>query len=201
MPDWIKFPLVLTAIGLVSAIALSGLYTSTLSQKEIIKSEQMKKSLSEVLPLAKEFELVEKKREGLSSYYVAKDETGKIMGYAIKGQAEGYGGPIELVVGVDKLFVISGIKIFSQKETPGLGDKIVEVFSKKTWKTVLTGTSPDEGKARPYFQSQFENKKVPLALKKDGGDIEAITGATISSQAVVNAVNTAVLKLRRQVTE
>lgn len=196
MPDWLKFPIVLAVIGLLSASSLAGLYKLTLPQKEALKVKQTEEALFAVVPGAREFDSIEEADPELPVYYVAKDENGKTTGYAVGGEGQGYGGPISIMVGVDPSFKITGIKIFAQKETPGLGDKIVEVLSKKTWKTVLTGTSPDESTLRPYFQVQFENKNVPLKLKRNGGEIEAITGATISSQAVVNAVNLAVLRLQ-----
>lgn len=201
MPEWIKFPVVLAVVGLVSASSLAGLYKLTLPQKEALKIQQTENALFAVMPGAREFDSVEDAAPDLPVYYVGKGEGGKTVGYAVEGEGQGYGGPISIMIGVDPSFKITGIKIFAQKETPGLGDKIVEVFSKKTWKTVLTGTSPDESNLKPYFQVQFENKNTPLKLKRDGGDIEAITGATISSQTVVNTVNLAVLKLQTVVTK
>jgi electron transport complex protein RnfG len=196
MPEWIKFPLVLAVVGLISAASLAGLYKVTLPRKEAMRFKQTENALYAVFPGAKKFDSVENAAPDLPVYYIAKDESGKTIGYAVEGEGQGYGGLISLMAGVDTSLKITGIKIYSQKETPGLGDKIVEVLSKKTWKTVLTGTTPDERRLKPYFQIQFENKNAPFKLKKDGGDIEAITGATISSQGVVNAVNAAVLKLQ-----
>ena len=195
MPEWIKFPVVLTIVGLISAASLSGLYSLTLPKKKALEAEQTEKALFTVIPQAKEFDSVEDAAPDLPLYYVAKGEGQEVVGYAVEGEAEGYAGPIGVVVGVNKEMKIIGIKVYKQKETPGLGDKIVEVFSQKTWRTVITGTSPDESKLRPYFQEQFDQREIPVRLKRNGGDIEAITGATISSAAVVDAVNSAVSRL------
>lgn len=86
---------------------------------------------------------------------------------------KGYGGRIELMVGIDKDGVIKNIEVVSHAETPGLGSKI-----------------RDE-----EFVKQFLGRKVtaaPLQVKKDGGDVDAISGATISSRAFCEAVQQAI---------
>ena len=97
-------------------------------------------------------------------------------GYAVEGRSgEGYGGDIVLMVGFkkDKKTVIS-YKVLQASETPGLGMKL------KT----------------PEFAGQFSGKDgSALKVKKDGGDIEAITSATITSRAVCKAIADAQSKL------
>ena len=97
-------------------------------------------------------------------------------GYAVEGRSgEGYGGDIVLMVGFkkDKKTVIS-YKVLQAYETPGLGMKL------KT----------------PEFADQFSGKDgSALKVKKDGGDIEAITSATITSRAVCKAIADAQSKL------
>lgn len=192
MPDWLRFPLVLTVVGVISAASLAGLDSLTAPKIKAEKETEKQRALSWVLPAAINFRPV----SGPLPYYVAEDSKGAVIGYAIEGTAPGYGGDIEVMVGVGADLNVTGIKVLSQKETPGLGDKLEEVRSGRTWGTVITGTSPDEDGLMPWFQSQFKGAKVPVGLKRDGGAIEAITGATISSQATVNAVNKAVGQLR-----
>ena len=84
---------------------------------------------------------------------------------------KGYGGRIDVLVGVLPDGTVNGIEITEQKESPGLGTKV----------------------AQPAFTDQFKGKKAPDAtawskIKKDNGQIQAITGATISSRAVSEAV-------------
>jgi electron transport complex protein RnfG len=82
---------------------------------------------------------------------------------------EGYSGNIEIMVGVDEAGTVSGIEILSHAETPGLGDKITH----------------------GWFKDQFKGQSLESAdwrVKKDGGDFDQITGATISPRAVVGAV-------------
>ena len=98
------------------------------------------------------------------------NESGQIIGRSIVTFSKnGYGGTIDLMVGVDTTMSISGIYVLSHKETPGLGSKMDEAF----------------------FKDQFINKNVgnfKFSVNKDGGDIAAITSATITSRAVTEAV-------------
>ncbi|BDC36492.1 RnfABCDGE type electron transport complex subunit G [Candidatus Methanoliparum sp. LAM-1] len=96
-------------------------------------------------------------------YYVYSDD--EIIGYAFEAIGKGYGGDITILVGInnDEDLTIKKVSVLSHSETPGLGARITE----------------DE------FVSQFDNKPID-AIKLEG--IDAITGATISSKAVVNAV-------------
>jgi len=98
-------------------------------------------------------------------------------GYAVEGRSsEGYGGEIVLMVGFkkDKKTVIS-YKVLQAAETPGLGMKLTT----------------------PEFAGQFAGKDgTALRVKKDGGDVEAITAATITSRAVCKAIADAAAKLR-----
>lgn len=93
-------------------------------------------------------------------------------GYAVEGRCkDGYGGDIVLMVGFrqDKKTVIS-YKVLQASETPGLGMKL----------------------STPEFSGQFAGKDATsLKVKKDGGDIEAITAATITSRAVCRAIEDA----------
>lgn len=82
---------------------------------------------------------------------------------------DGYSGNISIMIGVDTGGTIIGLEILSHTETPGLGDKIT----------------------RDEFKGQFKGKALPgvdWRVKKDGGDFDQITGATISPRAVVKAV-------------
>ena len=97
---------------------------------------------------------------------------GNVSGYAITAAATGFGGPVSLMVGVTSEGIVYNTSVLSQSETPGLGAKCTE----------------------PAFADQFKNLNpaaTKLAVKKDGGDIDAITASTITSRAYVAAVNNA----------
>lgn len=112
-----------------------------------------------------------------TGFFVGMNEKNDIVGYAAKGKdGGGYGGDIELMVGFksDKKTVVC-YKTLAASETPGLGMKL------KT----------------PEFADQFKGKNgTSLKVKKDGGEIEAITSATITSRAVCRAIADAQSKLK-----
>ncbi len=117
------------------------------------------------------------------NYYEAKYDNGSTAGWVAKSSAQGYADRIELLVGFDPAVKkITGLFILDQKETPGLGNKIVE----KNWR------------------SQFIDKPIDKSLKvvkggkKDLYDIDAISGATISSVCVTNIINNTIADLGEQ---
>lgn len=114
--------------------------------------------------------------EASGDAFVGKDASGRAVGYAAKGvDAGGYGGDIVLMVGfqADKKTLVT-YKVLAASETPGLGMKL----------------------STPEFAGQFAGKDgTVLSVRKDGGDIEAITSATITSRAVCRAVADARKKL------
>ena len=106
----------------------------------------------------------------------ALDKKGKELGYVITvTDKEGYGGDITLTVGIQKDKTVNGISILSINETAGLG---MEAKEKK-------------------FKKQFENKKVDsFVYQKEASaenEIDVISGATITTNAVTNGVNTAII--------
>lgn len=113
-----------------------------------------------------------------------KDRT---AGWVVKTTGQGYADRIELLIGLDPLVeTITGIFILDQKETPGLGNKII----------------------RPDWRSQFINKRTdkPLSIAKSASAskqtnaIDAITGATISSRAVTAIVNQTITDVKGRLT-
>jgi len=96
----------------------------------------------------------------------------ELVGEAFIAQARGYGGPIDILVGLEPDYRLRGIRIISQRETPGLGTRITEA----------------------EFLDQFVGLTVEqIALTRDGGKIDGITAATISVVAVVDKVRQAII--------
>ncbi|MCF0173923.1 MAG: RnfABCDGE type electron transport complex subunit G [Bacteroidales bacterium] len=105
--------------------------------------------------------------------YIGKASDGSVVGYAILSSASGYGGAVTLMTGITADGTIYNVQVLSHSETPGLGAKC----------------TTDEG-----FYGQFRNLNSQgsiLRLKKDGGSLNAISAATITSRAYTNAVNSA----------
>ena len=166
LPAWI----VLTVICLVAALALAFTYNGTkdrIAQQEEAKTVAVRQAL---LPAAASFEAVDG-----SEVYRGVDANGAAVGYVTVNTVKGFGGDVEISVAVDPEGVIQGISVGGAnfKETAGLGAKSKE----------------------PAYTEQFAGKTAPVALKKNGGEIDAITAATITSSAVVRGVNDAVTML------
>ncbi|MEZ4528313.1 MAG: FMN-binding protein [Desulfobacterales bacterium] len=120
-------------------------------------------------------------KKAIYNVYEAADKSGKRLGWVVKTGGQGYADRIELLLGLDpEVKSITGLFILEQKETPGLGNKIVT----DEWRGQFNGKSTEK----------------PVGVVKGGGagagDINAITGATISSRAVSDIVNTAVADLK-----
>lgn len=104
----------------------------------------------------------------------------KITGYALETVApDGYSGAIRLIVGTDAKGAVSAVRVLAHKETPGLGDKIE--LKKSDWINSFVGK----------FLSH--DNEANWAVKKDGGEFDAFTGATITPRAVVKAVKNLLL--------
>ena len=108
-----------------------------------------------------------------SVLYPVEDCDGILVGVAVEVFTdEGFGGRISLMVGFEPSGLISGYSVLSHAETPGLGAKM------DTWFRSLSGRD-------------IIGTESPLAVRRDGGGIDAITGATITSRAFLGAVNDA----------
>ncbi len=112
--------------------------------------------------------------------YRVENEQHQLIDWVIRGEQEGYSGTIRFLVGVTLKGEIIGVRIISHSETPGLGDKI-EV-EKSDW---ILG----------FVKRTLENTGL-WAVKKDGGDFDQFSGATITPRAVVNGVHQALLALK-----
>ena len=166
----------LFAICVVCSSLLAGVYALTKAPIDAAAKAKNEAAIKEVLPVSAV--TIEEERtvdfEGASyAYNLAYDEQGNTVGCAINVAPVGFGGPISIKVGFDVNGVIWNTKVLSQAETPGLGAKCVE----------------------PSFSEQFKGfdpAAKKLAVKKDGGDIDAITASTITSRAYADGVALAV---------
>ncbi|MDL2300474.1 RnfABCDGE type electron transport complex subunit G [Clostridiaceae bacterium OttesenSCG-928-D20] len=140
--------------------------------EEIIANKAREKTelaMREVLP--GEFvyeELLEYAGGSVNNVYAAKSGS-EISGYICNETVSGFGGMLNIIIGISKDGEITGLSIVSHSETSGLGSEA----------------------AKPQFKDQFIGATDSLAVNKDGGTIDALTGATITSRAVTDAVNLA----------
>ncbi len=169
MNQLFKFGLILSLICFIATLVLAVTYQITSPKIEEQKRIEEKEALQVVMPQAASFG-EEKSVDGID-YFEAFDQDKKLLGYCVKTVGTGYSGFIRMMVGLDRQGTIEGLEVLEQQETPGLGARIEEV-------------RPGEKDA--WFLRQFNGKKsADIELRKD---ISAITGATISSKAVVSAV-------------
>lgn len=180
--DMFKLGLNLLIISAVAALLLAltnSVTASTIAQRNEQANAEARKL---VLESAQDFEEVKDvktdnaKGVKVSEIYEAKDASGNTVGYTLKVLPSGYGGTIELMVGIDSAKgQVSGINVVSNSETAGLGAKSTD----------------------PEFSDQYKGKPLEeLSVLKNGtpGDteIKAISGATITSTAVTNGVDAAI---------
>ncbi|MFA5315451.1 MAG: FMN-binding protein [Candidatus Omnitrophota bacterium] len=180
--NFIRYAATLAIICLAASGLLSVVYNVT--QPKIAAQAKMEEesALKDVYPGAERFEPVAEK--GSVLYYKALNASGELLGYAFKAEKKGYSSTIVTMVGMDTKGIIKRIKILSQNETPGLGSRIEEVRQKETFWDVVLKKVKIAQKPRPWFQAQFDGKDYKTLDR----NVEAITGATISSLAVVVSV-------------
>ena len=95
-------------------------------------------------------------------------------GYAVQVTPSGFDGEIDMMVGIDKDGKVLGISIISHTETAGLG--------------AVAAANNAKGEA---FREQFVGMSGSVAVSKDGGEVDALTGATITSRAICDGINAA----------
>lgn len=173
----------LTLISLGASACLGFVYVMT---KQPIELSLLNKKLNAIRQVVPEFtnnpseemyRLPTGEGDSLDIYPAKKD--GEIIGYAVNTYTKtGFVGNISLMAGFKPDGTIINISVLEQKETPGLGTKMTE----------------------PGFKDQFNNKnpsEFMLKVKKDGGPVDAITSATISSRAFCDAVQRAYNTLQK----
>ncbi len=188
-----KLGFILMGICLIAGIALAGAYHLTRGIIEERARDDQLQALRIVLPLATRFSGLERGSE--INFYRGLDDTGTVVGYAFQGEAKGYSSMIKVMVGVDTTGTVAGIQIVEQKETPGLGTKAVEVPTTRTFWQALLGRGAGAEPGRPWFEDQFAGKMVKdlhVVTGPTDTEIQALTGATITSRAVTDAVRESV---------
>jgi len=190
--DWkevIRLGLILLVISAVAACCLALINYVTAGTIEQLNLDINTAARQEVLSDATDFEQVPADKlaamgtelglenpEELVEAYVG-TSGGNIVGYTVKiAPSNGYSGPIEMLTGISTDGVVQAIEILKQNETPGLGAKATEPEFK------------DQYKDKSALEEIIVVKSIPAA---DSNEIQAITGATITSKAVTDGANLA----------
>ena len=175
MKDILNLVIVLGLICVVAGLALAGVHEVTKEPiKLAIMNEVQKPALQAVLPesdndpIADNIELDagkdSKGRQLTMSVFPAKKD-GKLVALAMEAKGKGFGGDIGVMVGIDPAGKLTGIKVTTQQETPGIGSKVTE----------------------NAFSDQFKG----VGLDNPTG-VDGVSGATFSTKGVFAAVNNAV---------
>ncbi len=160
-PAWIVLGLIALIAG--CALGLTNEVTApVIKEQTLAAADEARRA---VLPTATEFEEMAVDNDAIDYCYKG-TANGETVGYTAQVTVKGYGGEIEVVVGVDADGVITGINVGGANfsETAGLGAKTKE----------------------PAFTEQFKGKTAPLKLKDN---IDSVSGASVSSGAIVDGVN------------
>lgn len=178
MNNAVRMILVLVIVGAISGGALVSVYNYASPLIERNEEKALREAIYKVMPEAKSYNKITK--DGIV-LYEGMDEKGNVVGYAFKAKGFGYQGEIEIIAAIDVEFKeLKGMEVLESTETPGLGAEI----------------------ANKPFKKQFRGLSVlpKIMFTKDRiaqkNEIQAITGATISTSAVVEILNKEIARIR-----
>jgi len=178
--SFINMVTVLSGIAVFAAITLASVYTLTKEPIGNLERNKRQEAIRNVLPPYDHFDSIPiEMNNGVETtkVYKAYDKNNLFVGAAVESSSNnGYKGHIDIIVGFNKKGIIVNYEVLEQNETPGLGSKMVDWFKTKKAKQSIIGK--DAGLAH-------------LNITVDGGEIDAITAATISSRAFLFAVRNA----------
>lgn len=168
----------LVTIAVISSFVLGFVHNMTLDPIQKAKDNHELNAISQVVndfdnnPFAEKMIITTKDKKHKLTMYPAR-KNGRLNSVAIKSYTNtGFGGRIEIIAGFNVDGSIKNFKVISSNETPGLGSKVDEI----KFKEQLNGFNP---------------RRQILKVRQDGGDVDAVTAATISSRAVLRAINQA----------
>ena len=163
-----RLTITLLLITAVVAAALAAANSVTAPKIQAINEQKTQTAIEAVLP-------------GGGEEIAFTDDTGLVStvykgqsGYAVEVTPSGFNGTVTMMVGVDNAGKVLGISVVNHTETAGLGAE-----------------AASQGAAGTAFRSQFTGMSGSVSVTKDGGQVDALTGATITSRAVCTGVNAA----------
>lgn len=188
-PVWTS-ALILAALAAICTVLVAITYRGTAARIEANEQAWLEQSLAPVLAgLSYDGKLTESTiviqpphelpgKEPVSIYRVFADREPVAALFVVTAR-EGFSGPIRLLVGIAADGSLSGVRVLEHRETPGLGDLIES--SKSDWILQFSGRSLEDP-----VRSRW-------AIRRDGGDFDQLTGASITPRAVVNAIRDTLL--------
>ena len=192
VPSW-KLLTMMTTAGAVAGLLIVTSYQLTLPRIERHKGEVMREAVQEVLKAPKSFDTLYLRngalvkslpagtsQKGLERIYLGHDAAGKRVGFAVSATENGFQDPVTVMFGYDAAtHSLLAMRVISNRETPGLGDRIEKDST---------------------FVNGFANAMAPIVGVKTGAgkgkreEVAMITGATISSRAVIRIINNAIAR-------
>lgn len=203
MIDIIKLTVVLTITGIAAALLIAFTNSKTEAKIQMQQMQAQTVALQAIMPQGVTVnELKGEKKGQPSQYWVGVKDAD--TSYAFKLSSTGYSSTISYLVCVNAFGILEGMSILEQNETPGLGTRIQESISNKY---IWNGLFAKKEAVSPWFTEQFKGINVvnPIAIEKSLGEwhkisdddrakllqknaVTAITGATISTRAVVYGI-------------
>ena len=166
----VNMALVLTGTCLLCSAILGGAYVLTKEPIDAAALEKTNRAIGAVLPAFETAEEGTLELDGKTVHYYKAVSGGETVGYAIESATVGFGGNLALMVGITPDGVVYNTSVLSHSETPGLGAKCTT-----------------DQKFMAQWKGFNPSVKI-LSVKKDGGDVDAITASTITSRAYTQAV-------------
>ncbi|MEE9487630.1 MAG: RnfABCDGE type electron transport complex subunit G [Candidatus Brocadiales bacterium] len=202
----LQYTLVLGIIAMVTSVGVGATYVITKDKIARKEASRRMEALLTVLPGMEgaPVQLTPSDTKPEDNVYKGQGKDGSTVGYAALGKAQGYSSTLKVMVGLSSdMDKVLGIKVLYQAETPGLGTRIIEVPTTKTLWTMFFGDekadATEEVSLTPWFCDQFIGKtlnQLEVVRQEDPSKIIAITGATITTRAVVKAVQDAIAKIQ-----
>lgn len=167
----LRLVLPLFLIVAVTAAALAGINAITEDRISAAREEKVQQAIAQILP---EGEQIQSLPFAAEDHPLVKTVYAAASGYAVEVEPAGFGGGIRMMVGVGKDGKVLGIQIIHHTETASLG--------------AVAAASTAKGQA---FRDSFKGLSGLVAVSKDGGEADTISGATITSRAVAEGVSAA----------
>ena len=180
MKEMMNLSLRLALICAVAALALARVDTLTRAPIAEAEARAQREAVEAVLPPFSELATDTITVDGReTTYFLGRDAEG-VNGAAFSAvSAKAYSGQIEIMVGVDSAGVVNGVRVLNHAETPGLGAKYADP-------DLLTG-----------FYTGADLAGRDWRCRKDGGDVDAVTGATVTGRAILDALTTGLERFER----
>ena len=181
MKEAVRITLVLTIVCLLCALALSFVHGAAKDKIAKNAAAMVQQAITTLAPTMKSMKTIGQKEDVI---YELSDSTGNVIGYAFLAEGQGYQGKIKMLSVISpNLVKLEGIEVLESVETPGLGAKIQDMPFRKQFIDLAID---------PQIVCTKEEVTSPNQIK-------AITGATVSSKAVVNILNKRIAELKEQI--